>query len=527
VDSSSSSSSAAGEALALRPAALGGLALDLVLVAIVVAARFAFAIAPLDDAFLLLAVVRNALAGGGPHLLAGGGDAALSTLAWPALVALPAAAGLDLVRSLAALGLAAEVALVLVARRWLERLTGSRSAAALGAAALATEPVFLLASLGGMETPLVVLLLTLAAWGILAGRAWVAALAAACLSWARVEGLLAAAVLLALVALDGRRRGAPVRLAVVAGAALALGAPLAHRLVVGDWLPATVAAKAAVGGGATLAGAAAVALEMAKAPLGLSAYWLVTPSVHAALVPLALAGAWRAVRDRALGRRLRPAVLPALAHAALFVAAARGYAVNFPWYFAPPLVAVVALAAAGGAPGLERWLARAPRLRAAAPALVALVFALAAAPSLDRDLGRVRASFSAHRERAYAAATLWLTGAGHARSLAGNEVGALAFFSPPGTTIVDLFGIARAPADRGRPFLELVEQRAPEAIVNRIDFRYRRAIEAALPGRYTWVRFGSLDLGLAPDLARRLEPRQDELPRLYSTLDLSRAPERP
>ena len=55
--------------------------LDLLLGILVIGVRLAFPLEPLDDAYILLAVIRNTLAGGGPHLLFGGSDAALSTLA--------------------------------------------------------------------------------------------------------------------------------------------------------------------------------------------------------------------------------------------------------------------------------------------------------------------------------------------------------------------------------------------------------------------------------------------------------------
>jgi len=353
------------------------------------------------------------------------------------------------------------------------------------------------------------------------GRGAVFALAVGLVAWTRVEGTALAALLLGLEA--WRRRGSRSSPApVAAGALLALAAPVAHRLLFGEWLPATLAAKAAAGA-PSLAGAGRVALEMARAPLGMSAYWLVTPSVHAAFALVALAGAVRCLRDPELRLRAAPALLPGLAHGAIFVLAGRAYATNFPWYFAPPLVAVAALTAIGARGALERLAGRTQRWRPAlVPALV-LACALLAASTLVPAFGRVSASFAAHRERAYAAAAIWLTDAGGARSLASNEVGALAWFAPRGTGIVDLFGIARPPRTRGLSWLELVDREEPEAIVSRIDFRYRRELESARPGRYVWARFGALDLGLAPELARRLEPRSEEMRRLYLTLDLWRA----
>lgn len=503
-----------------RPRLVGWLA-DLSLGLLVTVLRLSLPHAPLDDAYLLLAVVRNALLGGGPHLVLGGGDAALSTLAWPGLVALPALAGVALPQALAAAGWAAEVAAALAARRVALALGVSPTAALFAAALFATQPVYLLSSLGGMETPLYCAALALAAWGAIESRGRVFALAVGLVAWTRVEGLALAALLLLLEVRRRSRAKLPAS-PLIAGGLLALAAPCAHRLLFGEWLPATLAAKSA-SGAPSLAGAGQVALEMLRAPLGMSAYWLPWPSVHALFALVAGAGLVRLFRDPELRRRAAPALLPSLAHVALFVAAGRAYAVNFPWYFAPPLVAAAALTALGASP-VASWLAgrSGPRRAWLAPAVV-LLCAAAAWPSLAAGLGRVSASFTAHRERLYAAAAIWLTGSGDVRSLASNEVGALAFFSPPGTAIVDLFGIARPPETRGLPWLELVDRERPEAVVSRIDFRYRRELEAARPGRYVWARFGALDLGLDPELAGRLEPRSDEMRRLYLTLDLWRA----
>jgi len=117
----------------------GGIA-DLTLALLVVSLRWLLPHEPLDDAFLQLAVVRNALAGAGPHLLPGGGDAALSTLAWPGVVALPALVGASLPHALAAVGGLAEIAAALAIRRLALALTGSAAAAVLAAALFATQP---------------------------------------------------------------------------------------------------------------------------------------------------------------------------------------------------------------------------------------------------------------------------------------------------------------------------------------------------------------------------------------------------
>ena len=65
-------------------------------------------------------------------------------------------------------------------------------------------------------------------------------------------------------------------------------------------------------------------------------------------------------------------------------------------------------------------------------------------------------------------------------------------------------------------------QGRPDAVVTRLDFPYRRALEAASPGDYLWIRAGSLDVGLTPAGVARLEPYRDELPSIYSAVDLER-----
>jgi hypothetical protein len=491
------------------------LAVDLPLAGLVLVARWRLPATPGDDAAIVLAVVRNALAGYGPHLDPGSGDAVLSTLLWPAGVGALVAAGLSPLAALGALGLAAELLLVLVVRRLGETLSGSRAAGALAAAALATHPVLLLPALAGMETALV---LALVAAGTLArarGDLTAAAGAAAVLPWLRFDSASAAAILLASSARAACRRGE--HRAVVAGGAVAAGAFAAQWSTFGSWLPGSVTAKAATGG-AGLEGAAAVALEFARAAAGRSAYWLVEATPHLLLVPAALAGLVRLGRERERRRRFAPLGLWAGVYVALFVGSGRAYATNFPWYFAPPLLPLAVLAAIGTAPLLGRVARLAPALAQALPALVVAGVGLGVAGPVERSLVRVERSFTDHRERAYAAAALWLARHGPAASVASNEIGTLAWRSPPGTAIVDLFGLSRRPAERGVDGVALALARRPEAIVTRIDFRWRRAIEAADPDGWIWVRAGSIDLGLEPQLARRLEPHAAELTRIYREL---------
>lgn len=489
------------------------IAADLALAGLVVALRAELPRPLLDDAYIVLSVVRNALLSLGPHLDPASGDAVLSTMAWPALIGSAVALGAPPVAALRALGFASEIALALVVRRLATNVTHSLAAGTFAAAALATHPLLLLPSLGGMETALMLAALGAAAWATTRRKAATAAALAGLLPWIRVDGMLAAIVLLAAQARDRRSVGAGWW----AGAALAAGAPVLHRVVFGAWLPATVAAKAAIAVGDYAAGVREVALEFARSLTGRSAYWLVDPSPHWVMVPLALLGIWRLTR-RGWTPASRAVTIWAALYVAAFVLSGRAYARNFPWYFTPPLLAIDLLAAVGLADAVQRlpvrWRVRGAWLPVAIPLLVFL----ASFPTAERSLHRVASSFTAHRERAYAAAAIWMGRYGPADSIASNEIGALAWFSPPGTEVVDLLGLSRRQEDLGRPTEEVLRRRRPRAVVGRIDFRLRSRVEAALPGEYLWIGAGSLELGLAPELAARLRPHITELKTIYSEL---------
>jgi len=506
------------------------LAVDGALIVVSLAVRWWAPLSPCDDAFIVLAAARSALAGGGLHLLPDGSDAVLTTLAWPLLVAGPLALGAAPAAALALPGVASELLLALIVRRLVQRISGSLLAAAVVCALLVTHPVLRLASQGGTETPLFLALGAAAALALARpGAPPALAICAGLLPWVRFDGLLPAAVFLG-VGFRTWRASRRARRWLLAGALLAGLAPLGHRLLQGAWLPATIGAKALHGGEASLSGASAVALEFVRATAGMSAYWLIAPSIHVLLVPLALWGAHRWCRGLAKDAATLATVLWSLFHSAAFILSGRAYATNFPWYFVPPLLGLVVLAAHGARPSSEKLEASGAGAHARTwlPAALVLVVFLAALPSLRSGFSRVRESFTAHRERAYAAAAIWLGRSGPAASVASNEIGTLAWYSPPGTEIIDLFGLARRPDERALDWLDLVRRRRPEAVMTRIDFRYRREIEAALPTEYFWARLGALDLGLRADRAAHYARFQEELPRLYFEVEPgARPPLRP
>lgn len=186
-----------------------------------------------DDAFLVLRVARNVVAGHGPVYNPGEWVEVCTSPVWLALVSAAHAAGAEPLLAARALGVAALVGVVAALGR-----SGDRPALAVALAG--TSGPLLTWSVGGLETPLAAAV-ALAAWVGHAGGRWWAPWVAALAPLVRPELAL---VPLAQVAdhLWAGRRGDAAR-----GALTALGgvgaAELARWGVYGDWLPNPAHAK--------------------------------------------------------------------------------------------------------------------------------------------------------------------------------------------------------------------------------------------------------------------------------------------
>jgi hypothetical protein len=294
-------------------------------------------------------------------------------------------------------------------------------------------------------------------------------------------------------------------------------------LYYGDLVPVSVQRK--MGSVAWLSpgwlhGAALVAANfgLAFVGTGLSFYKQVSLLL---VMPIAAAfGARRAWRAR------RASLVPIVGFAALyiasFVASGRAYAINFPWYFMPPLIAGDLVAAIGVQSLLTRWM---PRRMPAALVGFAVVWALASAVPLKLAEARFERGSERERERTYAAETLWLgqhlpAGA----RVAANEIGTVGFFARRDLRVLDLFGLLRSAADRARSEAELVAAYHPEAVITRAKFAYRAVIDKAAPDAYVWLPFRTGLVGLRRDLAPTLLAFQGELATIYADVDLAHEP---
>ena len=130
---------------------------------------------PLDDTWIHLQFARNLGTGHGLSYNPGVPVAGSTAPLWTALLAGPAALGLDPIWSTKTIGVLLTLWMVLIAAALTERLTGSRGAGLAGGATVALAPLTTWGALSGMEVPLYALLTSaalLAYLQALGGRAF-------------------------------------------------------------------------------------------------------------------------------------------------------------------------------------------------------------------------------------------------------------------------------------------------------------------------------------------------------------------
>lgn len=356
----------------------------------------------IDDLFILLVYARSLVEGHGFRYQPGGasvdGFTSLLDLLYKAAALRLGPA--DPVRAAWAASSAAYVGVLLLAVRWgwsAARRAGAALPWAVPAAlALALAPGLAEGTTYLLGTPLFALSL-LAALGAAelepgrAARELLPALAAFCVVLARPEGLLPAAVLLALRALEARRRSAARYVAPAAFCALLAGY-LAWRLAVfGHWAPNSYYAKTSSARWNEVRDGLAYVAAFARTPSGFSVL------VGAPLaVALALAGRWSTRAARASCARAACAGL-----AALFGVVVSGGDCYVGARFLAP-VSVLVLAALGtaacglrgparGAPLVVLLASLAGELSTALPRAGAKLAALRAAPLGEDDFACERA----------------------------------------------------------------------------------------------------------------------------------------
>lgn len=311
-----------------------------------------------DDAFISLRYAQRLLAGDGLTWTAGEAVEGYSNLLWVLLISGGGALGLDLIAVARALGVLSGLGAVVLVYRSQPQ---APLAGLVSASALALCGPLAVWSIGGLEQPLVALLLAgavVATWRLFADgsrRPLGAGLCLAALCLTRPDGPLFVALFATALTVQRRQLGAGLRLALPAVIAVS-GQVLFRRLYYADWLPNPAYMKASWS-------AHRLSEGLAWTRDGL---WTLIP-----VLCLALLGLLAGVADR--GRRARIALV--WAAAALWT----GYVTSVGGDIFPAhrhLVPALVLLAFAGAEGAAWAMAQATDRRGVALPLFGLVLAL-------------------------------------------------------------------------------------------------------------------------------------------------------
>ncbi|MBD3346496.1 MAG: hypothetical protein GF401_15690 [Chitinivibrionales bacterium] len=127
------------------------------------------------------------------------------------------------------------------------------------------------------------------------------------------------------------------------------------------------------------------------------------------------------------------------------------------------------------------------------------------------------------RERVYACAAIW---AGrHIKNdlvIAANEIGAIRFFMPPNSSLIDMFGLLRNNETLTKNYIDLIKVEQPQLIYSRDHFDSKEVVKSELSSSYDWYKFKSLDIGLRSDLEQELAPYLVDISFIYDTLNIKR-----
>ena len=503
----------------------------LVPVIILLLFRYLFPAILADDAYISFKVAANTASGRGMVFNPGENIYISTSPLWVLLLASIRLFLGDVILAARMLGTVLEILLVVSIVHFSRRTKLGGKVGMLAALLLITNPVFLLTSFSGMELPLYLLMIVLAALFLSQGRYTVAMICGACAVWVRFDGLVIYGATVVIFLWLERRQiwKQPISMFVktIPSITVVVGYVLFGALFFETWLPMSVQRKALTSPDlfslAWLEGSRVVAREFVNAIIGRSAYWYThtTPFIVVAL-PFVVGGSVQVFKRQTSVLTL---LIITLAYVASFVGSGSAYARNFPWYFVPILPAVYLVCSVGIvwllSAGSRAWpfLQKIERMGVLS-GLVVVGWLAVAFVSLHRDAVSLTISKN-ERERVYATAAVWAgKHVGSETLVAANEIGAIGFFIPPDASLLDMFGLLRRKDTLRDPFVLRIHQEMPQVIFTRTHFSYKRLIVLEMESQYHWVKFKSLDIGIRSDLVASLQPQLSDLDTIYEQLDI-------
>jgi hypothetical protein len=418
----------------------------------------------------------------------------LSGLGW---LGLPIFKAARLVAVISALGL------LVSGMRLGDKVFGDSGAGLLAGLFVLSYPPVAALAFSGMETMLFLFLLTLG-FAFLEDRPYLALAVFGMALGVRIES---AAALLVAASYHALRSGGMKRILPFAFAGLFLLVyALAGYLYYDSFVPVSMTRKMQVG--SSWGGAFKILKQFVYMGVGFCPGWfsLVNPGI---LIPAFFAfGLVRADKDTI--KRLVPLLGFSLIYLATYTISGKGYAVNFPWYFAPPLLGVVLPAGARisrAVRGEDRG-GRGRRFSVLVLLVVVMVWSLLSYLPVRTGI-RVAYKRIVERERVYAAAAFWLRANSPEDSVvAGHEIGIIGFFSE--RKILDLFGLVSV---ESWPWGEsgTADELRPDYIVMK-EYPSLKDIKKNTAHTHAWIRWRDLWIGAGKGLPL---PTADQLENLY------------
>lgn len=440
----------------------------------------------------------------------------MTTVAWTFMIAALRAVGIDSVLAASILGIAFEMGVAVLIVILAGRLIGNLGAGALVSVFLVTNPLFVVTSLGGMEIALSLCIICLTFLLLSGDRPGWAMTVAAMGIWVRVDNLLLLSIVAACVIIRYRRKakiGSFIPAAIISILYLA-----AAQIYYGTPIPVSVLRKIGSSKFQYFAGVKLIGREFLHAIVGINKAFGLNGSISQAigiaiLVGIPVAVAWKKVKAL-------PIAVFASAYILAFTLSGNDYAVRFPWYFVPPLVAFYLFAGFGIDWALS--FGKVARAKAIILPCLAALWAILLVAHNRSEAYEFRNGIAAFRERPYAAATVWLGDyLPDGSTIVCGEVGAIGFYSRPDVRVHDTFGLTRPISDRRAP-IEFIEEVAPEAMIFWLGRQQKfRDFQRFYPG-YEWGELNSAAIGIRNDIAPKILENAGELPVIYNSLDMRR-----
>jgi hypothetical protein len=487
-----------------------------------------------DDAFITLKSSVNLSQGNGLVFNAGEKAYVLTCPLWGGLLAAGRSLGFDITSVIRVLCFFFQVTMLLSAVYLGILVTKSPATGTLFAILILTNPVYYFSSETGMEYAffftfillgLILLIRKNYAWSLIAGSIAL---------WIRFDGIL---IYMALflsylyILLKSRDKSLFRRIAVIIPSLMIVIAYFTFGyLYYGDIIPQSVQMKASespvIFSADWSEGAINTFMLMMQAiHFGCLSFFIIAPGFFFLFTIFSLV-AWYYFFSRKKYESL-PLVIYTVLYVIIYIGSGNNDAAGYEWYYTPTFLLAYLFSAWGimlalrGITQTEMPGRGFELVMLGLVLIISLVWIPITLNKFHRDMYSLD-QISLSREQIFGACAVW-SGKHLPENacIAGDDFGALGFFSRPDIYVMDIYGILRSPEDEHIDRIDLIKREKPEAIFLRFPKLFIAPIDSGLPGEYVWYRFSRISIGLRSDIARNLTIDEGELIQIGENLDLN------